>query len=185
MRVRPILATVAALALSTSALFADTYKADTAHSVAAFKIQHDGVADVYGLITGISGSVSLDGDSGSVDITAKVDTLTTGVAARDKHLKSEDFFAVAQFPTITFKSTKFAKTGDGTYDVTGSLTLHGVTKEVTVKATVTAEGKGMKGEVVRGFNTTFTVKRSDYGIEKFIPVVGDEVTLMVSIEGSK
>src|SRR5207248_199969 len=100
------------------------------------------------------------------------------------HLKSPDFFNATQFPTMTFKSTKIESTG-GTYKVSGDLTLHGVTKPITVEFKKGAESKGQKGEVRTGGETRFTIKRSDYDM-KFMPgALGDDVNIIISLEGSK
>ena len=98
-------------------------------------------------------------------------------------MKSPDFFNAKQFPTISFKSTSVKKDGDTVLNVTGDLTLHGVTKSITVPLTVVGSGKGMAGETRTGFEGTVEFKRSDFGMTGLAPVVGDDVRLIVSIEG--
>jgi polyisoprenoid-binding protein YceI len=108
-----------------------------------------------------------------------------GNAKWESDIKAASWFDVKQFPNITFKTTSVKKTGDDTYEATGDLTLHGVTKSVTVTLTKTGEGKGMQGETRIGYNCTFKVKRSDYGMTTYVGPIGDEVTLMVNIEAIK
>lgn len=182
---------VRALAVPAIALFALAaaeapvkYKVDTGHSSVAFKIAHNGVANVWGTFAGVSGTVTLEGDSGSMEVSVKADTVNTNNEKRDEHLRNNDFFAVSQYPRITFKSTKFVKSSTG-YDVTGDLTLRGVTKEVTFPLTVSEEKEGFQKNTVRGFETSLVIKRSDFGMKTYIGPVGDEVTLFISLESQK
>src|SRR5262249_11217423 len=101
----------------------------------------------------------------------------------DQHLKGPDFFNVKQFPTMSFKSSKMKAVDARTYEVTGDLTLHGVTRPVTVTLERIGTAKGMGGETRTGFETTFTIKRSDFGMKYMIPAVGDEVKVIVAVEG--
>ena len=105
----------------------------------------------------------------------------------DEHLKSKDFFDVAQFPTMTFKSTKITKTGENTADVTGDLTIHGVTKPATLKVTHNKSGiLPMNDKVyVAGFTATTTIKRSEFGMSFGIPMVGDDVTIILEVQGNQ
>ena len=112
----------------------------------------------------------------------KADSIDTGIPKRDLHLKSPDFFNAVQFPTIAFKSQSVTKSGDA-YDVTGDLTLHGVTKPVKVKVVPTGKSKDMKGTPIAGIEATFTIKRSDFGMSKMSRAVGDDVWITVGIEG--
>lgn len=180
-------AAVASLALGSLASLANaaSYKLDPPHSSIAFKIKHTNASWVYGLFSSPTGTVDLNDDgTGSIDISVKTETVNTGVAARDTHLKSNDFFGAKEFPTISFKSTKITKSGDG-YEVTGDLSLHGVTKSITLTLTASEEQKGMKGPV-RGFDTTFTINRTDFGVGKSMPgMLDDNVTLMISLQGGK
>jgi polyisoprenoid-binding protein YceI len=99
-------------------------------------------------------------------------------------LKSPDFFNAKQFPSIIFKSTKVAKAG-AKYQVTGDLTLHGTTKPITFEIEQTGSGKGPTGAAVAGVEATLKIKRSDFGMNKMIPMIGDDVTVIVSLEGGK
>jgi len=113
----------------------------------------------------------------------KADSLDSANADRDKHLKGPDFFNVKQFPTLAFKSTRVRALGDKDYEVTGDLTFHGVTRPVTVKLERIGTGKGMRGETRTGFEATFAIKRSDFGMKYLIPAVGDEVRIIAAVEG--
>jgi polyisoprenoid-binding protein YceI len=119
-------------------------------------------------------------------LTIEIDaaSINTGNKKRDDHLKGPDFFNVKQFPKLTFKSTKVEKKGDA-YSVTGDLTIHGVTKSVTVDVKKTGMGKDPWGNERIGFTTNFTIKRSDYGITHMANGLSDEVQLMLSAEAIK
>jgi polyisoprenoid-binding protein YceI len=123
-----------------------------------------------------------------VDASIDVNTVNTGVDARDKHLKSPDFFDTAQFPTMTFKSTKISKAGAG-YDVVGDLTLHGVTKSVVLKLEAPAKAQAdAKGNTHRGFTATTTINRQDFGLKwggkttTGDAVLGDDIKIELDIE---
>src|SRR3954462_8331101 len=153
-----------AIALFASAFAsADTYKVDPMHSSIVFKSKHLDTSYVFGRFNEFGGTVNVDTDPSkmSFDVSAKVDSIDTGNGKRDTHLKSPDFFSAKEFPTIAFKSTSVKAAGEGKYEVTGDLTLHGVTKPVTVTLNKTGESTMMGNRV--GFLSTFTVKRSDFG----------------------
>jgi polyisoprenoid-binding protein YceI len=166
---------------------ADTFKIDPVHSSIIFGVKHGGITDFYGAFKQVSGTIAFDAadpSKSSVEVTVPIDSIDTRNDKRDQHLKSPDFFNAAQFPTMTFKSTKVEANGT-TYKVTGDLTMHGVTKPVTVEFKKGAETKGQKGEVKTGGETRFTLKRSDYDI-KFMPqALGDEVNVIMSLEAAK
>jgi polyisoprenoid-binding protein YceI len=174
---------------SSTALAADNYKVDAAHSSVVFKINHLGYSNVYGMFPGISGTYSLDSATpanSSVSISIDAGSVSSGNTNRDEHLKSPDFFNVKQFPTITFKSTKVEKGSSANkYKVTGDLTMLGVKKSITIEVNFNGSGQGMKGETRSGFDATFKIKRSDFGMNFGVPNTGDEVTLLTSFEGIK
>lgn len=180
---------VAVLALfSLPATAADTYEVDPVHSSFLFRVKHLNVSYTYGRFNESSGAFVLDTNdpaNNSVSIEIKTDSVDTGNAARDKHLRGPDFFNAAEFPTMTFRSTSFKKKGDTRYDVTGDLTIHGVTREVTFEAELTGVGKGMKGEQRAGWEATIVIKRSDFGMTFMPDAIGDDVTLRISVEGVK
>ncbi len=167
-----------------------TWTIDPAHSQIGFSVKHLVISNVRGEFSKYRGSVSLDdGDvtRSSVEATIDVDSIDTRVPDRDGHLRSPDFFDVARFPTMTFRSTKVAPAGQGKLKVTGDLTLHGVTKPAVLEVTTAPEVKGMSGELRRGFAATTRISRKDYGLtwNKLVengPVVGDEVTISLELE---
>jgi polyisoprenoid-binding protein YceI len=173
--------------LGLTAYGADTFKIDPVHSSVIFSVKHLGVTDFYGDFREISGTVAFDAADpakSSVDITVPVEKIDTRNEKRDQHLKSPDFFNAKQFPTLTFKSTKVEGAGD-TYSVTGDLTIHGVTKPVTVQFRKGAETKGQQGETRTGGEAKFTIKRSDYGMTFMNGPLGDDVNIILSLEGTK
>jgi polyisoprenoid-binding protein YceI len=164
---------------------AQTYKIDPVHSSVVFRIKHLDITYFYGRFNEVGGTVVLneaDPAACAIEAEVKVESLDTHNADRDKHLKSPAFFDVEKNPLIAFKSTGFKKTGEQTYEVQGNLTLHGVTKPLTVKLERTGAGPGMKGEFRAGFETEFTVKRTEFGMTSLVGPVGDEVRLTVSLE---
>ncbi len=188
------LAAAMVLAVSVGAMSAQAkdWKIDGAHSEADFSIKHMAISTVHGSFRGVSGVVHFDPaniSKSSVEAVIDVNTVDTGVAARDGHLKSPDFFDTAKFPTMTFKSTSVTKSGSG-YAVTGDLTLHGVTKQVVLALeTPGKEEPGMdKKSVHRGFTATTTINRKDFGLSwggtlsSGDAVLGDEVKIELDIE---
>jgi polyisoprenoid-binding protein YceI len=178
-----------ALALSAPAFAADTSKIDPAHTSIVFKISHLEFSHVYGMIPGAEGKFVIDEtkpEKSSLEFTLKMDQITTLNKKRDDHLHSPDFFNVKQFPTATFKSKSVKKTGDKSYEITGELTLHGVTKPVSFTFNRLGTGKDPWGNMRTGGDAMLKLKRSDFGINFMNDgKVGDEVDLMISTEGSK
>src|SRR5271154_6211492 len=164
---------VAALALAGA--LADSYAIDPVHSTTVFRIKHLNTAYVYGRFDGPEGTVNYDPaapEQTTFDVTLQAAKIDTGNDQRDNHLKSPAFFNAKEFATLTFKSTGVKKGDDTTLEVTGDLTIHGVTKSVTVKVDVTGMGKDPKGNPVVGFESTFVVNRNDYGITEFPGMLG-------------
>lgn len=166
---------------------ADTYKIDPVHSSVLFSIKHAGITDFHGSFNEINGTVVFDAadpSKSTVELSVPVQSVDSRHPKRDAHLKSPDFFNAEKFPTVTFKSTKVEGHGD-VFQVTGDFTLLGVTKSITVDFKRGPDGKGMEGEVRGGGETHFTIKRSDYGMTFMPDVLGDEVDLVISVEGIK
>jgi polyisoprenoid-binding protein YceI len=183
---RTALAALVLVALGSTTRAADTYQVDPVHSAVAYRVKHLNVSYALGRFNNIAGSFVLDSADpaqSKFDFTVKTDSIDTGNPARDGHLKGPDFFNARQFPTITFKSKSVASAGENQYEVKGDLTLHGVTREVTLKVEKTGEGPGMRGGKLAGLFTEFTLKRSDFGMKNMVGPVGDEVTVVVSVEG--
>jgi polyisoprenoid-binding protein YceI len=185
---------VAAFVLAASSLFADTYVVDKAHSEANFQVRHM-MSKVSGKFDDFSGKINIDRakpSASSVEFNMKTASVDTGNADRDKHLQTADFFDAAKNPEITFKSTSIAATKKkDVYDVTGDLTMRGVTKRVTIPVEFNGFGKDPWGNERAGFSLTTTVNRKDYGINwnKALDaggfLVGDDVTINVNIEAQK
>ena len=177
-----------ALAVGLSAHAQDVYTVDPSHSSIVFKVDHQGYSHVYGHFTDAEGKMTIDEKSpekSSFEVSLKVDSVMTSSKKRDDHLKSPDFFNAKQFPTITLKSKSIEKNGDK-YDVTADLTLHGVTKQVNFTFTRLKTAKDQMGAMRTGGETSFKIKRTDYGMNFMTKPgdSGDEVELMVSIEGT-
>jgi polyisoprenoid-binding protein YceI len=161
---------------------ADDYKVDPLHTSVSFKVGHLGISWIHGRFNQVSGEFTVDGNNSSFGLKIKADSVDTGIAKRDGHLKSPDFFDVKQFPLITFKSTAVKMIDDG-YEVTGDLTMHGKTNSITMKLTggKTANFGGQR----IGFSTVLSLKRADYGMTRLAPAAGDEVRIDISMEGTK
>ncbi|MFT3683495.1 MAG: YceI family protein [Phycisphaerales bacterium] len=151
---------------------------DPVHSSVVFKIKHMDKANFYGVFKTVSGSFTFDADAAksSIDVTVDAGSVDTRNGKRDEHVKSPDFLSVKEFPTITFKSKSFKKTGDNAFEVAGDLTFRGVTKPVTAQVTQTDANGG-------GLEATFSIKRSDFGNNTMVGKgLGDEVSFIVSLE---
>jgi len=180
---------VAALVLTSAPAFAaDTYEIDAVHSAFLFRVKHLGVSYSYGRFNEATGKFTIDAadpTKNAIEIEVKADSIDTANAGRDKHLKGPDFFNTVEFPTLSFKSTAIKKKDGNKYEVTGDLTMHGVTKQVTTEAELVGTGKHPKsGAPIAGWETTLTIKRSDYGMTYGLEGIGDEVTLTISLEGA-
>jgi polyisoprenoid-binding protein YceI len=182
----------AALVLSLLALFtvsanaAETYKLDPAHTSVVYRVKYSGVTFVYGRFNGPTGRFVFDETSpakSSIDMQVDANNIDTAVEKRDNHLKSPDFFNAAEHPAVTFKSTSVKKLNGDTYQVTGNLTLLGKSRKLTVDAKHTGSGKDPWGNFRRGFETSFTIKRSDFGMDFMLGGVSDEVAITVSVSG--
>lgn len=173
--------------LSVPAFAAETYKLDPGHSSIVFRVKHLDIAYVYGRFNGPTGSFVFDESSPSkstVEMQAEAKNVDTAVEKRDTHLKSPDFFNAAEHPSVSFKSKSVKKLDDTTYEVSGDLTLLGKTRPITVKAQATGAGKDPWGNYRRGFETSFSIKRSEFGMGFMVGKgVSDEVNLTVSVEG--
>lgn len=184
---RTVLATLALAALPLAAQ--DAYKVDPVHSEISFKIRHL-LAKTSGRFTKFSGTVKVDTadiSKSSVEVSIDAASINTDNEARDKHLKSADFFDVEKFPAITFKSTAVKEVAKGKLEVTGDFTLHGVTKRVTFPITNAGTQPGMQpGTVVAGFvDGALTINRNDFGIKTYPGALGDDVAISLNVEAGK
>jgi|ERR1700678_1250704 polyisoprenoid-binding protein YceI len=169
---------------------ASSWAIDTNHSQVNFQIRHMAVSTVRGSLSGVTGTVvwdDKDPSKSSVEVTINASTVSTNNDKRDTHLKSPDFFNVEKFPTLTFKSTSVSGVS-GKLQVTGDLTLGGVTKSVTLDVDgPTAPVNGMGGKMVTGFSATGVLKRADFnfGNPKFNAMLGDDVKFTIDVEADK
>ncbi len=180
------------LAFLTVAGFAaaGTYTIDQAHSDVSFKVRHL-VSKTTGQFTGFQGSIVADFDkldASSVEFTIDAASIDTQNEDRDKHLRSEDFFNVETYPEIIFTSSKITKSGDQKFAVTGTLTMHGVSKTVTLPVTFLGTVKGPRGGTVAGWEIETTLDRKDFGIvwnralDAGGMILGDEVQITINLE---
>ncbi|HWS72726.1 MAG TPA: YceI family protein [Thermoanaerobaculia bacterium] len=180
--------------LAASPLLADTYTIDRAHSEANFSVRHM-VSRVSGKFDDFSGTITGELSkpaSASVEFTIKTASIDTGTADRDKHLRSADFFDAEKFPEITFKSTSIKPSGKkNLYNVTGNLTMHGVTKTVTLPVEYLGSAKDPWGNEKAGFTLTTTLNRKDYGVNwnKALDnggvLVSEDVQVTINLETAK
>ncbi len=163
-----------------------TYNLDTSHANIIFGINHMGFSNYYGRFNTIDGSLNFDAKSpekSSVKITVDVGSIDTNNAKLQGELKGDQWFDTAKFPTATFTSTKLEKLTATTGKLYGDLTLHGVTKPIVLDVTLNGAGQNVMMAVPElGFGATAVIKRSDFGVSQYIPMVGDEVTLMIQAE---
>jgi polyisoprenoid-binding protein YceI len=190
------LSAVALLALPLAAFAApESYTLDSYHTFPNFTVDHLGVSTMYGRFDKSSGKATLDkaAKTGSLDLTIDTVSVTTGdndkgsrARSRDEHLRSADFFNVAEFPKATYKSTKVVFTGDNPSAIEGNLTLLGVTKPVnlTIDRFKCNAASGNNKERCGG-NATGKFKRSDFGMKFGVPNIGDEIGLIVEFEAVK
>jgi len=186
-----LLTAFSAFLLAQPAL-ADVYVIDKVHSTMGFQVRHL-FSQVPGKFDDFSGQVQFneaDPANSSVAEKIKAASIDTGNEQRDKDLRSPNFFNAAKYPEITFKSKSVKKTGDNTADITGDLTMHGVTKEVVLKAELLGKGAGMQGKTVSGWEATTALKRSDFGISwnkavEGTQIVGDDVQIDLRVEADK
>lgn len=189
-RMVSLLAIVLALAVPAFAQDANKWEIDRAHSSAQFAVRHMGVSTVRGSFTGLEGAVTIDDKNlanSVIEVTIDATTVNTANQKRDDHLRSADFFDVANHPTMTFKSKKVESAGASRLKVTGDLTVNGVTKEVVLEVegptpSVNA-GRGLK----RGASATTRLNRRDFGLlwgalVEGTAIVGDEIQVTIDLE---
>ena len=170
------------------------YKIDPAHSVIGFAIRHYEINWVEGRFKDFNGVIRFDEadiTKSTVEFTAKVESIDTGVGQRDQHLRTADFFDVAKFPEMSFKSTKVERKGKDSYVLTGDFTLKGVTKQVAIPFTIAGAIKDARGNLRFGIEAQTKINRQDYGITYGKPMegggldIGNEVTIKFHLEALK
>jgi polyisoprenoid-binding protein YceI len=178
-----LFATLGLLALARADV--ETYTIDPVHSATGFSVRHI-LSKFTSSFTKTTGTITVDRanlENSSVEATIEIASLSTANPDRDKHLQSADFFDGAKFPTATFKSKSWKKTAENSFDVTGDLTIKGVTKEVVLKVTVLGFGPGMRpGTFLSGWEATTVLNRMDYGVSYGPKILGEDVTINISIE---
>ena len=170
----------------------ERYEIDASHSGIVFGWNHFGFSNPTARFDKIEGSVQLDKadlSKSSVSVTLPLDGLDTGVAKLDESLKSPDFLDATKYPTVTFKSTKVEKVGENHLKITGDFTVHGVTKPVTLDATVNKIGifeiPGVIKAETAGFDATTVITRSDFGVTKYVPAVSDEIQVRITLDAKQ
>lgn len=160
---------------------AGQYAIDSAHTLVRFSVDHFGISEYFGTLPGASGTLAVDPKNlaaTKLDVSVPVASVSTTNKKLDEELVSADWFDAAKYPTMRFVSTKVTKTGPNTADVTGNLTLHGVTKPVTLKAKFKAGALNpMKKVYSIGFSASGVIKRTEFGVSKYAPMVSDETKI--------
>ncbi len=177
-------AVIAAGAAAPALAASEKFELDAQHTYPSFEINHLGFSTMRGTFTETSGSMVYDEQSrkGSVTATISAASIDTGFGKRDEHLRSKDFFNVEKFPTLTFAAESFALEADKPVAVPGTLTLLGVTKPVTLNVQPTRCGARPDKNYVCGAFITSAIKRSDWGLNAYVPFVGDEVKIQIEVE---
>ena len=185
---------LAGLVAASPALAGETYTSDKVHSEAGFQVRHLGISNVRGHFDDFEATIDVDRakpEASSVEFSIKTASVNTENADRDKDLRSAGFFEVEKYPTLTFKSSKIVSKGKDAYDVTGTLTMHGVSKVITIPVTHLGFAKDPWGNEKAGFEITTTLNRKDYGLSwhKVMDngglVVSDEVKVTINLETVK
>ena len=175
-----------ALALASGPLFAADYKIDETHAAVEFKISHLGISWLHGRFNDFSGDFSYDAAApadSKINVEINTESLDSNHAERDKHLRSADFLNVGEFPKATFVSTSFEPGEGDKATLTGDLTLHGVTKPVTLDVTKTGEGEDPWGGYRVGFEGTTEFKLKDFGIDYNLGPASETVYMELYLEG--
>jgi polyisoprenoid-binding protein YceI len=185
-----VLALTGGTLASSAPAAVETYTIDNVHSSVGFSVRHF-VSKVPGKFSKFSGTISVDRENLERSTAVAVINMTsinTDNTKRDDHLRSADFFEVEKFPTMTFKSKSWKKTGADTYDVAGDLTMKDVTKPVVLKVTSLGFGPGMQGAQLSGWEATTTINKADFNVKDpamLDAALGDDVTITINIEAKK
>lgn len=162
-----------------------SYSVEPTHTRVLFAVSHMGFTTWYGEFTNVSGSLALNPKAlgaSTLDIVIPANTISTSNTKLDGELKSATWLDTTKYPTIEFKSTKIVRTGHDTAKITGNLSFHGVIKPETLEVTFNAAGVNfLSKQYTVGFNATGTIKRSDFAESTYVPIIGDEVSLIISV----
>jgi polyisoprenoid-binding protein YceI len=174
--------------LAAPAFAAETYIIDPRHTLPSYEIDHFGWSTQRGRFERVSGKITLDraAKTGTVEVVIDVASVSTGVAKLDEHLRNPDFFDVARYPTMTFRSERIVFDGERPAAVPGVFTLLGVTRPVTLTITFfhCAPNTFAKKEAC-GANAVATIRRTEFGMTRYAPGLGDEVKLLINVEAFK
>ncbi|WP_439632095.1 YceI family protein [Shinella sp.] len=174
------------LATTAAAFAADSYKLDGGHSTIMYSLDHLGFATSHGIFRTMNGELLLDGQNPAasrLDVAVETTSVDGFDEGRSNAVRGTDFLDVANFPEMRFVSASIERTGENEARVTGNLTLHGVTRPLTLDAVLVKQGAHpLSGAQRVGFSATGSLKRSDYGIMGFLPMVGDDVTIRIDAE---
>lgn len=175
---------LAATSADPSSVEAGTYAVEPVHTRVLFSVNHFGFTTYYGEFTKAEGTLVLNPtkpDDSTLDVTIATNSVSTPSEKLTGELKEKDWLDAAAFPAITFKSTKVVKTGADTANVMGEMTMHGVTKPVTLNAKFGGAGVNpLDKKFTTGFQVSGQIKRSDFGVKTYVPMIGDEVDLIIS-----
>lgn len=183
-----LIATATLAALAAPTLAADRFNIDSRHTFPVFEVSHLGFSTQRGRFNRVTGKITLDSaaQKGSVEVTIDTASIDMGLEDWDKHMKSEDFFNVEKYPTMTFKSDKFVFKKGKPAEVHGELTLLGVTRPVALAVNNFNCGvHPINKKEVCGADLTTRIKRSDFGMTKFLPGIGDEIRILIPVEAFK
>ena len=187
--IRRVLLSALFAVASASAVAAEKYDIDQNHTYVTFTYNHFGFSNPIVRLEKVTGDFELDtGDlaKSTISVTLPLDGLHTGVPKLDDHIRSPDFFDAAKYPDLTFKSTKVEKVGANGLKISGELTAHGITKPVVLNAKVNKIGENAMMKLPSaGFEADTTLKRSDFGVDKYAPGVSDEIKVHISLDSHK
>lgn len=173
---------------SVSVLAADSYTIDPAHTFPGFEVNHLGLSNMRGTFNATSGKIVLDpgGSAGRIETIIDMSSVTTGHARRDEHLRKADFFDVVKYPVMSFQSNRLKYNGSDLQSAEGELTLHGVTRPVTLTMThFNCAVNPINKKPTCGGNASATIKRSEFGINAYLPAISDEVKISIEVEATK
>lgn len=175
------------VAIAGPALAAEEYSLDKTHADVVFAVDHLGLSKTYGRFKEVDGTLMLDEQDvskSSVTFTLQADSIDTNLAKRDDHLRGPDFFNAGEHPTLTFTSTDVKQTSPSTADIIGELTMVGVTRPVTLHATLNHVGDHPRdpSKKAAGFSATTKLRRTDFGMGYGVPFVGDSIDLIIEVE---
>jgi len=177
-------AVIAQASPDAAAVKAGSYAIDPNHTLVQFSVNHFGFNDYFGTLPGATGTMTLDPKriaATKIDVSLPVERVSTTNATLDGELKSADWFDAAKYPTIRFVSQRVTQTGARTAKISGTVTMHGVSKPMVLDATFGGAGVNpLSKAYTAGFKATGTLKRSDFGVTKYVPLVGDAVTLSIT-----